>query len=47
MSKKQEFTYVGIVPVAEVNMYMLKKLLVFHQLILQKDCPAHFADQML
>ena len=45
--KKQEFGYVGIVLVAEINMYMYKKLLVLHHLILSKNYVTHFADQLL
>ena len=45
--KKLEFGYVGIVLVAEINIYMYKKLLVLHHLILPKDYVAHFADQLL
>ena len=45
--QKWEFTYVGIVLVAEINMYMYKKLLVLHHLILSKDYAADFADQPL
>ena len=36
-----------IVLVTERNMYMYKKLLVIHHLILSKDYIAHFADQLL
>ena len=43
----QEFGYVGIVLVTEINMYMYKKLLVLHHLILPKGYVAHFADQLL
>ena len=32
---------------AEINMYLYKKLLVLHHLILSKDYVAHFADQLL
>ena len=42
--KKKEFGYVGTVLVAEMNIYMNKKLLVHHYLIFSKDYAAHFAD---
>ena len=45
--KKYEFGYVGTVLVAEINIYMYKKLSVIHHLILSKDYVAHFADQLL
>ena len=45
--QKKEFTYEGIVLDAEINMYLYKKLLVLHHLILSKDYVAHFADQFL
>ena len=37
---------IGIVLVAEINMYMYNKLLVLHHLILSKDYVAHFADHL-
>ena len=40
------FTYPEIVLVAEINMYMYKKWLVLHHLILSKDCVAHFPNQL-
>ena len=42
-----EFQYVGTVLVAELNIYVCKKFLVLHHLILSKDCVAYFADQLL
>ena len=40
------FTNPEIVLVAEINMYMYKKWLVLHHLILSKDCAAHFPNQL-
>ena len=45
--KKKGLGYVGTILVAEINIYMYKKLLVFHHLILSKDYVAHFAAQLL
>ena len=45
--KELELGYVGTILVAEINIYVYKKLLVCHHLILSKDCVAHFADQLL
>ena len=43
---KYNFGYVGVVLIAEINIYMNQKLLVFHYLILSKDYVAHFAEQL-
>ena len=44
---KYNFGYVGVVLVAEININMNQKFLVFHHLILSKDYVAHFAEQLL
>ena len=46
LSIKNEFTYAGIVLVAEINMYVYKELFL-HHLILSKDYISYFADQLL
>ena len=45
--QKKEFGYVGTVLVAELNICMYNKLLVFYHLIFSKDYVAYFADQLL
>ena len=44
---KYNFGDVGVVLVAEININMNQKFLVFHHLILSKDYVAHFAEQLL